>query len=215
MRLFQSIPKLPRASGSQPGPVTPASWNRMVDAVERLAKQVASISPAESADLGVRMRDGVFSFFLKRRVTGGGGAADMVGAFYGMITGTDGHTYLQGGSVTGGTGVHTAANIKVIDSGTGPTRAAGTHMYVIATGDGITADGVLLPGWNLTNATNPVTIGYSTTVPDNTLPTAASWTEKLCHIDLGVFTADRFLPAAAGNIQISHCLGSYSVSRET
>lgn len=165
-------------------------------------------SPGASSALG----DVVGGYDIPVQITAGGtgGGGGTAGAFLTIYVAADGHTYLQGGSVTGGTGVETAADIKIIDSGTGPTQTAGTHMYVIATGDGITADGVLLPGWNLTNAS----VGYASTVPDNTLPTASSSTGKLCHIDLGVFTSTGFLPAGAGNIQISHCLGSYSVSRD-
>jgi len=136
---------------------------------------------------------------------GGGGAA--AGAFYTLIVdGTD--TYLQGGTVSGGSGSETAANILVINS-SGPTQTAGTHMYVEATGDGITSDGVLLPGWNITGAT----VGYATTVPENTLPTATAATGKKCYVDLGVFTDDAFFPSGAGNIEITHCLGSYHVIR--
>ncbi len=138
-------------------------------------------------------------------------AALATGAFYGQyVNSTTGDTYLQGGTVSGGTGNTTISDIKIIDSGTGdPVHAAGQHMYIEATGKGVTADGVLLPGWNLSTAT----IGYGATVPDNTLPTASSSSSKKCYVDLGVFTADAFLPAQAGNVQISFCPGSYTVSR--
>jgi len=141
-----------------------------------------------------------------RAGAGGGGTA---GAFYTIAVADDGHTYLQGGTVTAGTGVETAANIKIIDSGTGITHTAGVHMYIILTVDGVTADGVLLPGLNSTSAS----IAYNATIPDNTLPTAASASAKLCHIDLGVFTATGFQPSGVGNFQVSSCPGSYTVSR--
>lgn len=140
---------------------------------------------------------------------GSGGGGTTAGAFYSIAVAGDGHTYLQGGSITGGIGIESAANIKIIDSGTGVTQSAGVHMYVIATGDGVTADGVLLPGFNLTAAS----IGYNATIPDNTLPTAASATGRICHIDLGVFTSTGFTPAGAGNFHVSSCPGSYTVSR--
>lgn len=138
-------------------------------------------------------------------------AALTSGAFYGQyVNSTTGDTYLQGGTVTGGDGTETIDDIKIIDSGTGdPTHAAGQHMYIEATGNGVVSDGVLLPGWNLTNAT----VGYGATVPDNTLPTASSSSGKKCYVDLGVFTAEAFFPAQVGNVQISFCPGNYSVSR--
>lgn len=138
----------------------------------------------------------------------GGSGGGVAGAFFTLLI-QDGDTYLQGGTVTGGTGVETAANIKVVDSSTGPTHAEGHHMWIEATGDGVTEDGVLLPGFNLTAAT----IGYGATVPNNTLPTAAAATGKKCHIDLGVFTETSFSPSGAGNVEVTHCPGSYHVSR--
>lgn len=133
------------------------------------------------------------------------------GAFYGQYVDTDsGDTYLQGGTVTGGTGTRTIDDIKVIDSGTGnPTHAAGQHMYIEATGSGVTSDGVLLPGWNLSSAS----VDYGATVPDNTLPTASSSSGKKCYVEIGVFTEDAFFPSLPGNISISFCPGSYTVSR--
>lgn len=148
--------------------------------------------------------------YTERRMLTGATVIE-AGAFYGQyVEPTSGDTFLQGGTVSGGTGNKTKDDIKIIDSGTGdPVHAAGQHMYIEATGNGVTADGVLLPGWNLSTAT----IGYGATVPDNTLPTASSANSKKCYVDLGVFTADAFLPAQAGNVQISFCPGSYTVSR--
>lgn len=134
--------------------------------------------------------------------------AGVAGAFFTLIH-QDGDTYLQGGTVTGGSGVDTAANIKVVDSSTGPTHAEGHHMWIEATGDGVTEDGVLLPGFDLSSAS----IGYGATVPANTLPTAAAATGKKCHVDLGVFTATSFSPSGSGNVEIHFCPGSYTVNR--
>lgn len=133
----------------------------------------------------------------------------MTGAFSHLYVHTDGHTYLQGGTVTGGSGTDTESDIKVIDSGTGPTQTAGTHMYVNASGAGVVSDGVLIPGFDLSSAS----IGYASSVPANTLPTASASTGKNCYVDLGVFTDTSFLPSGSGNIQISFCPGAYSVDR--
>jgi hypothetical protein len=130
------------------------------------------------------------------------------GAFFTLIV-TDGDTYLQGGTVTAGSGTETAANIKVVDADTGPLHTAGHHMWIESTGNGITSDGVLLPGFDLTAAT----IGYGASVPANTVPTAASATGKKCYIDLGVFTDTSFSPSGAGNVEIHFCPGSYTVRR--
>ncbi|MFK5282274.1 hypothetical protein ACI3PL_22210, partial [Lacticaseibacillus paracasei] len=81
--------------------------------------------------------------------------------------------------------------------------------YVHVTGNGITADGVLLPGYNLSSAS----VAYGSSLPSNTLPLAAGATGKKCYVDLGEFTATGFLPSGSGNVQISYCPGSYNVSR--
>ena len=186
----------------KPGEAIPAKL--MNDLIDAVASRTLKTGP------GYRVRNGRDGQWLVIEKSAGGGASVSgvsAGAFYTMIS-EGGDVYLQGGTVTGGSGTETAANIQVIDDGT-PTQIAGTHMYVIATGDGVKSSDVLLPGWNLSTAS----IGYATSIPDNTLPTATSETGKLCHIDLGVFTATGFEPSGLGNIAIGFCLGSYSVAR--
>lgn len=131
------------------------------------------------------------------------------GAFYNKYVDGSGHTYLQGGTVTGGSGTVTIADIKVIDSGTGPVASAGHHLYINATGTGLAPDDVLIPGWTLTAATDDT----AASVPANTLPEVGSLTGKKCYVDLGVFTADNFYPSATGNIAIYFCIGGYTVLR--
>jgi hypothetical protein len=128
-----------------------------------------------------------------------GGSASLQGAFYTLLVAADGHTYLQGGTVTGSTGTETAANIKVIDSGTGPTQSAGVHMWAAVTVAAIEADGIMMSGVNVTAAS----IGYGSTVPDDVMPTLTTSGTK--HVSLGQFTATGFLPSALGNVQISFC----------
>lgn len=179
-------------------------------------RQVSWISTAErtSEDVGdgegpsarkdiVGPRDGPETIY-----GGGSSSSPPVGAFFGMIT-EEGVRYLQGGTVTAGSGSDTAVNIAFTNALGVPLQTPGTHMYAEVTGSGITADGVLLPGYNLTS----ISVGYGAEVPSNTLPLAAGATGKKCYVDLGVFTETSFLPAGSGNIQISYCPGSYTVSR--
>ncbi len=140
----------------------------------------------------------------------GGGGGINTGAFHRTYTSeTDGHTYLQGGTVTAGDGTHTQDAIKIIDAEDGPIGPEGHTMTMKTTGDGILTDGVVLPGYNLTSAIWEV----NENVPDNTLPLAAGVTGKICHIPLGVFTATGFTPNLPGNIAVSYCPGSYTVQR--
>lgn len=148
---------------------------------------------------------------IPRAGTNGGGSVSAEGAFFTLYVDGSGDTYLQGGTVTAGDETKTIADIKVIDSGTGPEQAAGVHMYVDAEGDGVVEDGVLLPGFNLVPANT--SIAYNSTIPANTLPTAAAETGKKCRVDLGVFTASGFLPSNIGNVAIYYCPGAYTVRR--
>ncbi len=132
------------------------------------------------------------------------------GAFYGLLD-VSGDTYLQGGTVTAGNNTITVDNIKVIDGTTGIEGTVDHHLYLECTGNGVLEDDVLVPGWNLTAVVQPPV--SAATVPDNTLPTAASATAKKVYISLGVYTTDGFAPARVGNIQISFCPGNYTVSR--
>ena len=160
-----------------------------------------------SPSYGPRVDEPLKTFEINRRLPTS--STTGAGAFYGTYVDEDGDTYLQGGTVSGGDGTETIADIKIIDADTGVLHSAGDHMYVEATGDGIVADGYLVSAWNLSSAT----LGYNATVPSNTLPLAAGATGKKCYVSLGVFTADAFQPAASGNIGISYCPGSYTVTR--
>jgi len=73
MRFFRKLQRLPRAAGVEPGPVTPAAWNAMADAIEEMEKRVQSMVPADSPDIGYRRNSaGGFTAWLKRRSRGGG-----------------------------------------------------------------------------------------------------------------------------------------------
>lgn len=137
-----------------------------------------------------------------------GGSVSVTGAFNKTFV-EDDITYLQGGTVSGGTGLETVANIEIKDDLGEWVQATGVHIYLAVTGDGIVADGVLLPGFNITG----VTVGYNATIPANTIPTYDDEVGKTCHIDLGVFTVDNFYQSASGNLDVKLCHGSYTVTR--
>ena len=137
------------------------------------------------------------------------GTAVPTGAFFGMALDGDGNTLLQGGMVTAGSGSHAFLDIAVLEPGPSVGDLAGNFLWLEITGNGVVADGVLLPGFNLTTAAT----GIGTAVPDNTLPTAAGASGKTCHVLLGQWSETTFHPSGVGNIQISFCPGSYTVTR--
>lgn len=134
-------------------------------------------------------------------------AVPPAGAFFAQRK-VSGDTYLQGGTVTGGGGTETIAEIKVVDADTGPVAAAGHHLYISANGGGLVVDGVLLPGFDLTTATTAT----AAAVPGNSLPTASDAAGQ-CRISLGEFTESGFTPNLPGNLAISFCPGNFTITR--
>ena len=182
------------------------SQNGSAELFRPRASESFSQTPVQPA--GVGNVHGTGSSMKNELPSGGGGP--QTGAFYGMYVNGDGDTMLQGGTCTGGDGTETFIDIKVIDASTGPIQSAGYVMYIEATGNGVTANNVLLPGWNQTDAS----IAYdASVVPNDTLPIGSSATGKTCHIRIGSFTETGFQPDNFGNIHISFCPGSYSISR--
>jgi hypothetical protein len=142
-----------------------------------------------------------------------GGGGEPTGAFHRIYVNEDDEkTYLQGGTISAGSGTVTIPDIEIIDDLGDPAELPGIHLYIRAVGNGIEVDGLVLQGYNLTAATVVATVPPDG-VPDDTLPLTGDITGKLCHISLGVFTETSFLPNLPGNIGISYCPGSYAINR--
>lgn len=136
--------------------------------------------------------------------------AAATGSFRNQYVDDDGHTYLQGGSVTGGNGGSaTIADLKVVDGTTGITGTEGNILYAEVTCNATVEDGIMLPGCEVTAATT----NEAATLPDNEQFTAAAYTGKKLYIELGRWNADEFLPAAAGNLHAAGCIGNFSITR--
>lgn len=136
----------------------------------------------------------------------------MAGAFFTQYTDAAGDIYLQGGTVSGGTGNILVDGFKLYDLET--TTWVGTPGMVLAlqiTGNGQTTSGILDPIYNVTAASVPTVVGL---LPNNTLPVSGSVGGKFCHISLGTFFNGGFGPANVGNIRVGFCWGGYSVSRD-
>jgi len=181
----------------------------MIYDVNRLASVTEPVGGFAGSEHGATVWPSAGTAYVERRqlTAGTGGNA---GAFFTIYVDSDsGDTKLQGGTVTGGDGTETIADITVIaDGATAPTHGAGTHMFIHASGNGVKEDGVLLPGWNQSTAI----VSYDTSVPPNDLPTVSSVSGDV-YVDLGVFNEDEFLPAKAGPIDVTFCLAAFTVSR--
>lgn len=145
------------------------------------------------------------------RGVSGGASALTYGAFYGTYVDGAGDTYLQGGQVKCGES-EVLADYKIIDSVTGPVEVAGSKLVIEITLDGYVEDGVLLAG--ITATAIAYVTPVATTIPTDTLPTAAGEIGKLCYLEVGRFTDTSFLPSGIGHFLVSFCgTGSYSVRR--
>lgn len=132
-----------------------------------------------------------------------------VGAFFGIYQ-EGGHTYLQGGSVTGGHGGSASISaIKVIDATTGPIAPAGYVLYLEVSATATLYEGILLPGCQVDSAST----GTASELPAAHAFTVAQPSGEL-YAELGQFTATSFLPAAPGNVHASGCIGNFQLSRE-
>jgi hypothetical protein len=135
------------------------------------------------------------------------GTTSQTGAFFGLYVDGNGHTYLQGGTVTGGNGgSETRADIKVIDAEDGPVEAAGTVLYLHANCQATVSDGIMLPGCEL------LSTGVNTTPGVNHTFTVAADTGYL-HEEIGRWNAVGFLPAGTGNFLASGCIGNFALTR--
>ena len=73
MSFSKKLGKLPRASGTDPGSITPASWNKLCDFIEELGDKTTALSPRTSADIYHKTSPAGVTSHLKRRSSSGGG----------------------------------------------------------------------------------------------------------------------------------------------
>jgi hypothetical protein len=200
--------KLPRAGGGRLYYLTAATY----EAIRRMLTR-AELVP-DPRQFETMERGGVRTFRFRGEQPeqvpgpgGGGGIAD--GAFFRTYV-EDGDTFLQGGQVAGGTGNVTVADVKLYDGVTETwLGSAGQHLQLTVEGDGEAADGVLLPVFDVDSAAAPTAVA---SLGANTVPTKNA-TAGVCRISLGVFQADGFLPANAGNIGVGFCFGGFVINR--
>lgn len=136
---------------------------------------------------------------------GGVEAAETTGPF--CKTFRDGGSWrLLGGTVTGGDGNETIAEINLGSVASPP--ADGTFHWLRVSLRAEEEDGVLLPGGELTGARD----GSGRSLPSNSMPTVSS-TNGVIYISLGQWNNGIFEPAGCGNIQVRHCPGTISYTR--
>lgn len=122
-------------------------------------------------------------------------------------------TFLQGGYVGAGEGGSSVADIKVLT-----TSGEDTTPYAASAGDRLWLEvvtsaildedeDVQLPGIEI----DSVTEHRGGTPPANSFPSVSAAGKVV--IELGRWTTDSFLPATSGNILVSGCIGSYSITR--
>jgi hypothetical protein len=197
-----TLPK--KATGAAPGLVSPAQWNRVVEALAGLLAQTLENSPQSGADIGIRKSAGGWVPYLKRR--GGGSSSASTDAPFCKVYRDETDWKLLGGTVTCGAGTETIADITIGTIASPP--ADGTFYWLACDVDANEEDDVLLPGGTLTAAAT----GSGTSLPSDIIPEVGA-IEGTIHISLGEWMNGKFIPAGCGNLQISHCPGSLTFMR--
>jgi len=135
------------------------------------------------------------------------------GAFVTLFA-KDGHTYLQGGSVTGGNGGgHTFDDYKVIDSADeSPLANSGKVLYIKVKVKATVSAGIMLPGCEVVAGSGWGTATIAAGVPPNESLTVTS-DEGHLYREIGRWNDTAFLPSGpAGNRQASGCIGNFQIT---
>ena len=143
-----------------------------------------------------------------------GGGVGIEGNFYSTHMDKDGNLTLQEGYVSAGTGSKTIAPFKLMSKpvsiGGDPVWKGdeGQHLVLTVKGTAKSQDGVILPQFNMTEAT----LKAEDEVGDPTLPTVGSLA-GVYKTSLGVFGDKSFTPNMPGNYTITFCIGSFNTYR--
>lgn len=219
MNFFRKLPRLPRASGTQPGPVTPSSWNAAVDAIHELEDRINGLMPGESPDIGYRRNAaGGFTAWIKKRITGGSSSGP---CFFGeLITVNDETEYtrgIRGGVVFAGNKVWHVA-YQGIDLGTDSEKLIWLRVPVTANAD--SGKTVSLSGLSTSEVPVWENGDVSTGYPEMTIPPmfpASTDPTGEAILPIGVLTVKdgsaRLEPTGCGNFRIYHCPGSLEPTR--
>lgn len=139
-----------------------------------------------------------------KAAAGGDGGVGNPAFFRLFVDGTN--HMLQGGQVSGGTGNEVLEDIAIGTVGSEP--ADGTLRWLRITFSGSETDGWLNAGGDVTAAISQ----SGTSLPANTLPTAASPAGKYCYLLLGSWNEGGFYPSQGGNVVVGFC-SAYTISR--
>lgn len=218
MNFFRKLPRLPRASGSEPGGILPATWNALVTNLEELENRVGSLVPENSPDISFRTSRQGFTAWLRRRGRPGSSGSDV--CHFGEIIAIEHATYDVG--IRGGI-IHCGDQTWNISPQGINLAASGTWLVSIAVEAEVNRDDdeeILLPGiktgtrptgdWTKTAWTE------GTDYPDGTAPVVATGLGTIILpigkliIDDGVATLE---PAGCGHFTIGHCSGTLTYYR--
>jgi hypothetical protein len=216
-------PNLKKASGSEPGAVSPKAWNEVIDAIEGIYKALARFQPRNSASVRFKTTpDGFTAHASQSRGT----APTPLPCAFGEIIDIDDETAFTKG-IRGGLLYAGDKNFDVpyhgINLATAGTWLIQLKLTVEANRDD--DNEILLAGIKTSPETDTATfwdaIAWTVGPPatqydDNENPEVADGLGNIV-IPIGKLVvasgAARFVPVACGNITVAHCAGILSHSR--
>jgi len=131
------------------------------------------------------------------------------GNFYGINADENGDLFLNGGYVTAGSKGIAIEPYKIFDYSSNEWRGRDKeHLVLTVEGSGVVRDGVLLPQFNLSDAS----ISVSKSIGQTVLPSKGT-KDGTFRTSLGQFTLGSFAPNQLGNFFISFCFSGFTVNR--
>jgi len=160
-----------------------------------------------------------FDIIIEPREFSGNGGSEPAGAFWTQYTDGLGDLYLQGGTVTGGNGgSYTFPDFRLIDADGGPggiPYVAGTPgqiLYIYVSCIATVADGVMLPGCEVSGESGASDWDVAEAVPPNDSFTVTDSAGNL-YREIGRWTDAAFLPSGPpGNLRADGCIGNFQIT---
>ena len=210
------LPRIPSARGTEPGVISPRTWDQLVESIAELDRRILSLRPKSSPEIKVRNLGSPegYTLALARRSNAGPAAPGPCpfGRIYSQTTTSEEPVttyHLRGGAVSAGPGVWNVFDHE-IDCTTDGIFVLWVETDVVANEE----DGLILPGLASSSVYG---IGQGSVYPSQVLPTVESEAAGTSIVPLGSIQITDGIPtlepSGCGSITVHHCPGSLTYTR--